>query len=182
MTDKSNNKQADEWIKLLNLKSHPEGGFYTETYRSNDECVLERYDKRTRLCSGSIYYLIKYPESPKSHFHRIKADEQWHFYDGLPIIIHVLDEETLTHEEFILTNDLTVNKDARPQILVPYGKWFAAELLMPNTEDSKADYALCGCTCTPSFDYDDFECAKRSYLLEKFPNFKDLITRLTFSE
>jgi predicted cupin superfamily sugar epimerase len=179
MTDEKHDKQANEWIRLLNLKPHQEGGYYSETYRSNDQCTLERYNKQTRSCSGSIYYLLKSPESPKSHFHRIKADEMWHFYKGSPLIIHVLDEEESSHVEFILNNGLDVHTDARPQILVPYGKWFAAEIITTNMKDN---YTLCGCTCTPGFDFDDFECAKRSYLISKFPNLKELIIRLTPSE
>ncbi len=179
MANDSNDKQADEWINTFNLIPHTEGGFYSETYRSNDNCILERYNKQNRSCSTAIYYLLKTPESPKSVFHRIKADEMWHFYKGLPLIIHELDEETSLHTQYILNNELGVHKDARPQILIPYGKWFAAEIMTTNIGNKADNYTLCGCTCTPGFDFNDFECAKRSYLLSKFPNFKDLIIRLT---
>jgi predicted cupin superfamily sugar epimerase len=182
MSNQSNNNQANEWINILNLKSHPEGGFYSETYRSNDQTILERFNKQNRSCSTAIYYLLKTPESPKSYFHRIKADEMWHFYNGLPLIIHVLDEEKSSHTKFILNNELNMNINARPQYLISYGKWFAAELMTENIEDKKMDYTLCGCICTPGFDFNDFECAKRSYLLEKFPNLKELIIRLTPSD
>ncbi|CAF4683507.1 unnamed protein product [Rotaria sp. Silwood1] len=182
MTDKPNDNQADEWIRILDMKSHKEGGFYSETYRCNDQCALERYNKQIRSCSTAIYYLLKYPESPISIFHRIKADEIWHFYQGSSLIVHELDEENSSHTEHILGKDLSKNKNVRPQILIPYGKWFAAELIKTNIDDFNNNYVLCGCTCTPGFDYNDFECAKRSYLIEKFPNFKDLIIRLTPSE
>jgi len=179
MTNESNDQQANEWIKILMLKSHPEGGFYSETYRSDDQCTLERCDKQIRSCSTAIYYLLKLPDSSTSYFHRIKADEIWHFYKGLPLIIHVLDEENSSHTEYILHNELHVHTDARPQILVSYGKWFAAEIMTINNDDQKDNYTLCGCTCTPGFDFKDFECAKRSDLIRKFPNLKDLIIRLT---
>ena len=178
----SNQQQANDWLKVLNLQPHPEGGFYSETDRSKDECKLERYDKQTRACSTTIYYLLKLPDSPKSHFHRIKADEMWHFYRGLPITIHVLDEENSSHIEYTLNNDLADNPDARPQILIPYGKWFAAEILSKHVRDDNDNYTLCGCTCTPGFEYHDYELAKRSELIVKFPQFKDLIIRLTRSE
>ena len=182
MTGESDDERTEEWIHILNLKSHPEGGFYAESYRSDDQCVLERCHKQIRSCSTAIYYLLKSPESSRSHFHRIKADEMWHFYSGLPLIIHVLDEENLSHTEYILSKDLRMNKDARPQILISHGKWFAAEIITTNAKHSKKEYTLCGCTCTPGFDFDDFECAKRSYLIEKFPHLKDLIIRLTLPE
>ncbi|CAM2710351.1 unnamed protein product [Rotaria socialis] len=179
MTDKPKNKQGDDWICLLNLKPHPEGGFYSETYMSDDQCVLERYNKQIRSCSGAIYYLLKFPESPVSVFHRIKADEMWHFYRGLPLFIHVLDEQDSSYTKHILTSDLTVDINARPQILVSHGKWFAAEIIKTKMDDTMDNYTLCGCTCMPGFDDKDFECAKRSYLIEKFPSLKDLIILLT---
>ncbi|CAF1085130.1 unnamed protein product [Adineta steineri] len=182
MANVSINKQVDEWMNLLNLKPHPEGGFYAETYRCDDQCTLERYDKQIRSCSTAIYFLLKYPDSPISHFHRIKADEMWHFYKGLPLIIHVLDEEKSSHIEYILTNELNINPNTRPQLLVPHGKWFAAEIITKDIKDENNNYTLCGCTCAPGFDYHDFELGKKSELLKKFPNFKELITRLTPSE
>jgi predicted cupin superfamily sugar epimerase len=179
MTDESNDKNVDDWMKILNLKPHPEGGFYSETYRSNDQCILERYNQQIRFCSTAIYFLLRLPDTPISVFHRIKADEMWHFYTGLPLIIHVLDEQESSHTEFILDNRLDVNINARPQLLVPYGKWFGAEILPTNRVEI---YTLCGCTCTPGFDYKDFECAKRSYLMKKFPDLEKLIIHLTPSE
>lgn len=174
------NEASDRWIKQLNLRLHPEGGFYFETYRSNDHCQLQRYDRQDRSCSGAIYYLLRLPDQPKSIFHRIKADEMWHFYSGLPLTIHVLDEETSLHTEHILFNNLSVHSEARPQILIPYGKWFAAEVLTTElTDKDEEQYTLCGCTCTPGFDYQDFEIAKRVDLLKKFPHLESLIIRLT---
>lgn len=171
---------------MLNLKPHPEGGFYAETYRSVDACALERYDARTRACSTAIYYLLKSPESPKSHFHRIKADEMWHFYRGLPLIIHVLDDADGSYAHYVLSNELsTSSSDARPQILVPHGKWFAAEIDTSQRQvhdGNDDDYTLCGCTCTPGFDYQDYTLAKRSDMIEKFPQHEELIQRLTLSE
>ena len=182
MAKANNGQQANEWIRLLNLQAHQEGGFYAEAYRSDDHCTLERFHGQTRSCSTSIYYLLAHPASPRSHFHRIQADEIWHFYKGRPLVVHELDEETSSHVEHILDNELTVSTEARPQVVIPHGKWFAAEMMNGDAAGDKDDYTLCGCTCAPGFDFKDFECAKRSYLLDKFPHLKDLITRLTLSE
>lgn len=180
--NESDDQQADQWMKLLNLKPHREGGFYAETYASDDQCSPERYGQKLRSCSSAIYYLLRTPDSPRSLFHRIQADEMWHFYQGLPLIIHILDEEKSSHTEWVLDNQLELNSGARPQVLVPHGKWFAAEIVTTPMEKRKQDYTLCGCICTPGFNFEEFECAKRSYLLEKFPNFEELITRLTPSD
>jgi len=182
MTDETSEVQITDWIQALKLQPHPEGGFFSETYRSKDECTLERVNNQIRPCSTAIYFLLQHPQSPKSVFHRIKADEMWHFYQGLPLSIHVLDEEQSSHTEYILNNRLDINTDARPQILVPYGKWFAAEILTTSIDDRKERFTLCGCTCSPGFDYQDFEWGKRSDLIKKFPHLKELIIRLTLSE
>lgn len=181
-TQERDDQQANQWIRLLNLKPHPEGGYFAETHVSDDQSKLERFKYQDRPCSSSIYYLLKLPDAPISHFHRIQVDEMWHFYCGLPVIIHVLDEKDSSHAEYVLCNEISLRPDARPQVLVPYGKWFAAELLTTNTEERKENYALCGCMCSPAFDYADFECAERSYLSEKFPHLKSLIMRFTPSE
>jgi predicted cupin superfamily sugar epimerase len=40
-------------------------------------------------------------------------------------------------------------------------------------------FALMGTTVAPGFESADFELAKRAELLEKYPNHRDLILRLT---
>lgn len=178
-TNESDDQKVNQWMNLLNLKPHREGGFYSETYGSDDQCSLERYNGKIRPCSTAIYYLLRLPDSSRSLFHRIQADEMWHFYQGLPLIIHILDEENSSHTELILDNRLDWNTEARPQILVRHGKWFAAEIVSTVREDRQQNYTLCACTCTPGFNFDEFECGQRSYLVGKFPHLEELITRLT---
>ena len=171
---------SDRWIKQLNLRSHVEGGFYFESYQSADQCQLDRYDRQDRRCSTAIYFLLRLPDQPRSVFHQIKADEMWHFYAGVPLTIHVLDEETSSHTEHVLFNNTSIHSEARPQVLVPHGKWFAAELFTNElTAKDEEQFTLCGCTCTPGFDFADFRIAKRSDLLKKFPHLGSLIIRLT---
>jgi predicted cupin superfamily sugar epimerase len=74
---------AEQLIKLLGLQPHPEGGYYRETYRSDEiigkGALPERYS-RNRSCGTAIYYLLA-PET-FSAIHRIKTDEIYHFYLG----------------------------------------------------------------------------------------------------
>jgi predicted cupin superfamily sugar epimerase len=51
-------------IQTLDLKPHPEGGFYKETYRAPLEMELE--NQRKRNSSTAIYYLLM--DDNKSHF------------------------------------------------------------------------------------------------------------------
>lgn len=45
--------------------------------------------------------------------------------------------------------------------------------------DSEHHFSLVGCTCAPAFQFEDFELAKQSDLISRFPAFKSLISLLT---
>ena len=78
---------VDQIKSLLNLTLHPEeGGYYVETYRSNEriptEALPDRYDG-PRSFTTAIYYLLT-PDT-FSAMHRLSTDEIFHFYVGDPI-------------------------------------------------------------------------------------------------
>ena len=75
-------KPSNHWKIELKLEPHPEGGWYRRVYES----AVLREDGRPLLTS--IYYLLEAPDF--SALHRLKSDEQWHFYAGSPITIHEL--------------------------------------------------------------------------------------------
>lgn len=160
---------ASEWIQRLALVPHPEGGYYRESYRALEQVprqgLPERF-KGDRAFSTAIYFLLAHPDF--SAFHRILADELWHFYDGAPVRIHMLDQCGS-----LKTARLGIAAGASPQVTVPAGCWFAAELERPAT------WALVGCTVAPGFDFADFTMARRAELREKFPQHRPLIERLT---
>jgi predicted cupin superfamily sugar epimerase len=60
----------EKLIKKLNLKAHPEGGYYAEIYRDKKEYTFENGKKSI---SSAIYYLLV--GGNFSAFHRIKSDE-----------------------------------------------------------------------------------------------------------
>lgn len=126
---------ATEIIRLLDLKPHPEGGHYRETFRDP-----RRVDGRA--VSTAIYFLLAGGE--RSHWHRVDAVEIWHFHAGAPLALSVEGQGVLT-----LGSDLA--KGERPQGVVPAGKWQAAESL--------GDWTLVGCTVAPGFDFAGFELA-----------------------
>lgn len=153
-------KTAQDWIASLQLVSHPEGGFYRETYRSPVTVALPAFNG-ARAVSTAIYFLL--PAGNISAFHRIKSDEIWHFYAGQALTIHLITAAgTYTA--------LTVGPD-QPQAVVPAGCWFGATI--------ETRYALVGCTVAPGFDFRDFEMAERSALLAMYPQHRTLIERLT---
>jgi predicted cupin superfamily sugar epimerase len=46
----------------------------------------------------------------------------------------------------------------------------------------KSSYGLVGCTVAPGFDFRDFEMAKRSQLIEQFPQHRKVISEMTYAE
>lgn len=166
------NKLTADIIEKLKLISHPEGGFYRETYRSDlfiQDSALPGF-QGGRHCSTSIYYMLT--SESFSSFHRIGQDEIWHFYMGDPVIIHMLSNKgSLLSVK--LGND--IDNGQSPQYLVPANTWFAAEL------KPKLGFALVGCTVSPGFDFKDFELGKRDDLIQKYPKQEELIARLTRS-
>jgi len=72
---------VEEIIKKLGLEPHPEGGYFKETYRSEeeiDEGSLSASFNGKRAVSTCIYFLLT--SNDFSAFHRIQQDEIWHFY------------------------------------------------------------------------------------------------------
>lgn len=158
-------------IKKLNLKPHPEGGYFKETYRSKGIINPESLDisfTSNRNYSTCIYFLLT--SDTFSAFHKIKQDEIWHFYKGSPIILHTISEQG-KHQEYHIGNDFSKNQV--PQLVVPAGYLFAAKTLSNN------NYSLVGCTVSPGFDFEDFELPKRKELIAKFPQHENLIKQFT---
>ena len=158
---------SDNLISLLSLMPHPEGGHFKETYRSESR-VNRVGDVVSRSASTAIYYLLRGRE--RSTWHRIRSDEMWHFYDGAPMRIYVLEPDGGL-SVFTLGNPLR-HEGAHFQALVPAGRWFAAQCEEPE------GYSLVGCTVAPGFEFEEFEIADASVLKQDWPAHSELIARL----
>lgn len=162
----------EEIIQKLGLTPHPEeGGFYRETYRSEEKIfqsnLPERYQQNKNF-STAIYYLL----TPKtySHFHLLASDEIFHFYYGDPIEMVQLYPDG-TGKILILGNDL--EKDEIPQVVVPKGVWQGSRL------KAGGQVALVGATVAPGFDFVDYRHGIRKSLIAAYPNFLNYIIELT---
>jgi predicted cupin superfamily sugar epimerase len=135
--------RAEEVISLLDLKPHPEGGFFRETFR--DPLTVDG-----RAASTAIYYLLGVGDV--SDWHRIDAVEVWHFYAGAPLELRISDEAGST-VSFVLGIDL--GRGERPQAVVPANWW--------QTARSLGDWTLVGCTVAPGFEFSGFELARKDW-------------------
>jgi uncharacterized protein len=134
---------ASDIIARLDLKPHPEGGHYRETFRD------DHLDDRGRSLSTAIYFLLARGEC--SRWHRIDAVEIWHHYAGAALILQIADDGG--KRSIILGGDLAAGQV--PQAIVPARAWQAAE--------SAGDWTLVGCTVAPGFDFANFELAPKGW-------------------
>lgn len=165
------NYTSEYWIEKLKLIPHPEGGFFKETYRSEESINSEQLPERfggQRHFSTAIFYLLE--KNQHSKFHKIKSDEMWHFYYGSPLTIYSIDEKGNLSEKKL---GLDPESGESPQVLIKSGNWFGAKL---NRIDS---FCLAGCTVSPGFHFDDFEFGERDKLIKLFPEHKAIIKELT---
>lgn len=134
---------AADIIKKLDLKPHPEGGHFRETFR----------DARVegRATSTAIYFLLARGE--RSAWHRVDAAEVWHHYAGAPLVLEMASNEQGPVRRMKLGPDLAMGE--RPQGVVPAGHWQAAESL--------GDWTLVGCTVAPGFEFAHFETAAKDW-------------------
>ena len=161
----------EQLIIDLDLQPHPEGGYFKETYRSVgkiDQDSLGVDYVGNRNYSTCIYFLLT--SDTFSAFHKINQDEIWHFYDGSPLVIHMI-SDTGKYSNVTVGGDFS--KGEKLQFIVPGQHWFAAKVVNDN------DYSLVGCTVSPGFDFKDFILPKRQELVSKFPQHQNLIKELT---
>ncbi|HEX6104831.1 MAG TPA: cupin domain-containing protein, partial [Gemmatimonadales bacterium] len=141
-------------ILRLGLRSHPEGGYYRETFRSSVTVTLP--DGRTRAASTAIHYLL--PSGARSVWHQIPFDEVWHHYEGGALWLYRLG-----------LGRVRLDRE-QPQAVVPGGVWQAAE--------PEGDGVLVGCTVAPGFEFSDFTLGRPEELIEAFPADEALIRQL----
>ncbi len=156
---------ADKIIQSLNLKPHPEGGFYRETYRGPSP--IPGF-KPQRVFSTAIYYLLV-PGSV-SKMHRIVSDEMVHFYLG-DSVTWVLLGSNGDFQKIVLGQGMEQGQQV--QLLIPAGTWFGGYL------NEGGNFALMGTTVAPGFEFEDFVLGDREKLLRLFPHAAEEIQRLT---
>ena len=148
-----------------------EGGYYVETYRAQGKIAQTNLPAGyigQRNFSTAILYLLT-PDT-FSRLHRLKGDEVFHFYSGDPVTMLQLFPDG-TDEIIILGQDVLNGQCA--QVTVPAGAWQGCLL------NEGGRFALMGCTCSPGFEFTDYESASQQELLSKYPNQQDLIIQLT---
>jgi len=157
-------------IELYKLQPHPEGGWYKQTYKSQElipgHSLPDKF-QGDRAFSTAIYFLLE--QGNFSAFHRIKSDECWHFYAGDPLEVYILDKKG-TMDIVTLGSDYTAGQLF--QFVVPANCWFASR------PSENSQFSFVGCTVAPGFEFEDFELGNAETLKNEFPEHGDVIRQL----
>ena len=130
---------ADEVIERLDLRPHPEGGHYRETFRDQPA-------DGSRGAVTVIYYLLKAGES--SAWHRVDATEIWHYHAGAPLRLDIW-EDGGEIQSLTLGTGFAAGEAAHG--VVPPNAWQSAQSL--------GEWTLVGCAVAPAFMFEAFEMA-----------------------
>ena len=118
------------------MTPHPEGGHFVETWRGPD-----RGDGRAS--ATAIHFLLRAGE--RSHWHRVDADEIWHFYAGEPLELLAYEPAARRLTKRVLDSP---GRGTGAIGVIPSGVWQAARSL--------GKYSLVGCTVSPGFEFSGF--------------------------
>lgn len=131
---------SDEIIAHFSLSPHPEGGWYRQTWMAEAR-------GSERPAGTAILFLLKTGEN--SHWHRVDADEIWHYHAGAALELRQAASSTGPARRSFLGADLAQGQS--PQIIIPAAHWQAAR--------TTGDWTLVGCTVSPGFQFAGFELA-----------------------
>jgi YjjG family noncanonical pyrimidine nucleotidase len=151
-------------IEHYHLQPLPvEGTLFSSTYRSARE-----------LSDGSPFgtaMIGLYCNEPLSlsRFHRLTADEIWHFYSGDPLRLVLLYPDGSSRDVILGSDPL---RGQQVQFVIPAGVWQAGHVL------AGGRYSLFGCTLAPGFTGGMFEGGSRAQLLANYPDRGEDIQRL----
>jgi predicted cupin superfamily sugar epimerase len=159
--------RAQELVSILGLERHPERGHFARTYAAG--LVLSGLPHGgPRAASTAIYFLLGDDERA-TYLHRLKSDELFHLYEGGPLEVLLLAPDGGAH---VARLGLDLAAGERPQLVIPAGTWFAAELA------PGVGHCLWGCTVAPGFDFADFELAEGPELAVRYSTVAERIGRM----
>ena len=136
-------ERVQHLIQTLELRDHPEGGYYREIWRS-PLSVTPSDGRDPRAALTAIYFLL--PAGAVSRWHRVRSDEVWQHCEGAPLELLQLPPAGWALQRSRLG---PLDQDQGPVVTVPAGWWQAAHSL--------GAYTLVICTVGPGFDFADFE-------------------------
>ena len=139
-----------EWALGLDLRPHPEGGWFRETWRSAVDIpstVLPDGYIGERAAATAIYFLLLPGE--ESAWHTVRGAEIWLFHRGAAVELDLGGDADEPRDVETVVVGPDVESGHRPQALVPPGHWQRARAVGDSA-------ALVSCIVARGFDFADF--------------------------
>jgi predicted cupin superfamily sugar epimerase len=134
--------------QALNLLPHPEGGWFTETWRAAATFTPVGYPGE-RSAATAILFLL--PPEETSRWHVVRSDELWFWHSGGPLALTLGGTGDRPQDERTIILGPDLEHGQAPQALIPGQTWQSARPLNGET--------LVSCVVSPGFDFADFVVA-----------------------
>ena len=138
--------QRPQLAEQLDLRPHPEGGWFRETWRSALLFRPPGYDG-DRSVATAIYFLL-YP-GEASAWHVVRSDELWLWHRGGPLALRIGGSAAEPRAADLVVLGADVSEGEQPQFVVPGGTWQSAA-------PAGQEPVLVSCVVAPGFDFADF--------------------------
>jgi uncharacterized protein len=138
--------QRPQLAEQLDLRPHPEGGWFRETWRSALSFRPPGY-AGDRSTATAIYFLLCPGEA--SAWHVVRSDELWLWHRGGPLALRLGGSAAEPRAARLVVLGANVGEGEQPQFVVPGGTWQRAT---PASQEP----VLVSCVVAPGFDFADF--------------------------
>ena len=145
--DGSATRDRPETAVLLDLRPHPEGGWFRRTWTAGEAVATPGGERPAATC---IHYLLVPGE--QSAWHVVSSDEIWLWHGPGTLLLTLGGEGDAPREQrtYVLGPDRAAGQ--RAQCIVPAGTWQAARL---GTDEE----VLVSCVVSPGFAFEDWRLA-----------------------
>ena len=144
------------WAAGLDLAPHPEGGWYSETWRSGltlPHTVLPTAHTGDRSAGTAILFLLR--DGAESAWHTVVGAEIWMHHRGSPIELVLGGTGSAPGAETTIVLGPDLAGGQRPQHVVSPGEWQRARPVAGHPDGA----GLVSCVVVPGFDFADFTLA-----------------------
>jgi uncharacterized protein len=138
--------QRPQLAEQLDLRPHPESGWFRETWRSGYSFRPLGY-AGDRSAATAIYFLLCPGEM--SAWHVVRSDELWLWHRGGPLALRLGGSAAEPRPTGMVVLGAEVSDGEQPQFVVPGGTWQSAT---PVGQEP----VLVSCVVAPGFDFADF--------------------------
>lgn len=136
---------AQDLIRLLSLRPHPEGGWFAFRESSGVSVSAPGFSGERDTCS-CIYYLLQRGEI--SRWHRLLASEVWTWHQGGSLLMTLGGGGESPEAGKTLPLGPRLEAGEQFQLLAPAGQWQTTRVV-------NGDFALVSCVVCPAYRDDD---------------------------